>query len=272
MKALVSVSTPGAETRQQEISSFPADVGRGPDCAVRVESPSVSDRHCSILNVAGCLFVIDKSSTNGTFLNGNRLAPGRLARISGDDVLSVGPARLRITAEKDVFSGGTRTIFRRMLDAAEIGGDAGTGPALIILNGSAAGAFAALPAEEGASIAAGRAAGVALKIPDRMASSRHFEVTRRAGAFHIGDAKSRNGTFVNGVRLSGDRVVANGDEITAGDTVLLVVGVEPPDAKSEVPVTAGIKRSMERLVIPAASILGLVSIVLAAVFVAYALG
>jgi pSer/pThr/pTyr-binding forkhead associated (FHA) protein len=272
MKAVATISTPDGGRTQRAIDAFPAEIGRGPSCDVRLDSPSVSERHCTVLFIAGSLFVTDRSSTNGTFVNGARLVPGRLTRISTGDVVSAGQTRLEITVDNDSFSGGTRTIFRRMLDAAEILPDSATGPVLVVLNGPAAGACAALPVEDGASISAGRGADSVLRIPDRMASSRHFEVTRRAGAFFVSDTGSRNGTLVNGVRVLRERAVADGDEVTAGDTVILVVGADAPGAAPRATAKDAGGRTMERLVIPAASILGLVSIALAAVFVAYALG
>ena len=45
-------------------------VGRDPDCAVRIDSPTVSRRHARIVVTGGAASVEDLKSKNGTYLNG----------------------------------------------------------------------------------------------------------------------------------------------------------------------------------------------------------
>ena len=71
--------------------------GRGLDCAVVVENPSVSSRHFRILNGrAGKYFVEDLHSKNGTFLNGTRLSPGKRVQINPNDTIRIPGARFLI--------------------------------------------------------------------------------------------------------------------------------------------------------------------------------
>jgi pSer/pThr/pTyr-binding forkhead associated (FHA) protein len=59
-------------------------------------------------------------------------------------------------------------------------------------------------------------------------SRRHARLTRSDdGSFLIEDLGSTNGTFVNGERLSGARVLAPGDKLEMGDTKLTVEVPEP---------------------------------------------
>jgi serine/threonine-protein kinase len=58
-------------------------------------------------------------------------------------------------------------------------------------------------------------------------SRRHARLTREDHGFVIEDLGSTNGTFVNGDRISGARVLAAGDRLEMGDTKL-VVEVPPP--------------------------------------------
>lgn len=53
-------------------------------------------------------------------------------------------------------------------------------------------------------------------IGDRLASRRHAQLEREKGQWIIGDRGSRNGTFVNGQRISDGYVLRDGDEVQIG--------------------------------------------------------
>ncbi len=53
-------------------------------------------------------------------------------------------------------------------------------------------------------------------IDDRLVSRHHAEIQRERGQFTLHDGGSRNGTFVNGQRISGPHVLRDGDEIQIG--------------------------------------------------------
>lgn len=53
-------------------------------------------------------------------------------------------------------------------------------------------------------------------IRDRLASRRHAEIERQHGQYVIRDCDSRNGTFINGQRLSEPHILRDGDEIQIG--------------------------------------------------------
>lgn len=73
----------------------PTTVGRGPDCGVRIDGDDfASARHACIDPRPDGVWVVDLGSTNGTFVNGARVATERLLR-SGD-VLRVGQTELRL--------------------------------------------------------------------------------------------------------------------------------------------------------------------------------
>jgi pSer/pThr/pTyr-binding forkhead associated (FHA) protein len=68
-------------------------VGRHQLCDSRLVSPRVSRWHCCLTAVAGDVYVRDLGSTNGTWINGQRVTSGR---ISAGDVLSIAHIRYRI--------------------------------------------------------------------------------------------------------------------------------------------------------------------------------
>ena len=69
----------------------------------------------------------------------------------------------------------------------------------------------------------GRDEGVALQLNDDRVSRKHCQIRFEAAdsSFHLLDMQSTHGTLLNGRRVSSDRVLAEGDEISAGDVTLL---------------------------------------------------
>jgi predicted component of type VI protein secretion system len=68
-------------------------VGRHPECDVQLDSRRVSRRHCVIAMVRGDVVVRDLGSTNGTWINGRRVAAGWIR--PGDEV-SIAHVRYRL--------------------------------------------------------------------------------------------------------------------------------------------------------------------------------
>lgn len=62
----------------------------------------------------------------------------------------------------------------------------------------------------------GRLESSGLVIEDRLASRRHAEIERKHGQYILRDCGSRNGTFVNGQRISDLHILRDGDEIQIG--------------------------------------------------------
>jgi pSer/pThr/pTyr-binding forkhead associated (FHA) protein len=60
-----------------------------------------------------------------------------------------------------------------------------------------------------------------IALPDPSVSSKHAKITRTPEGFMIEDLQSRNGTFVNGEKVSGKRLLADGELIRIGRIVLL---------------------------------------------------
>ncbi len=57
-----------------------------------------------------------------------------------------------------------------------------------------------------------------IQLMDKIASKEHCVLEQRGGAFVLRDLGSLNGTYVNGERVSGERVLRHGDEIELGMT------------------------------------------------------
>ena len=75
----------------------PSTIGRSRNCEVMVADPSVSRNHALITVDGDRITVQDLSSSNGTFVNGNRVENEVVVR-SGDEIM-VGESRLWLVAE-----------------------------------------------------------------------------------------------------------------------------------------------------------------------------
>jgi pSer/pThr/pTyr-binding forkhead associated (FHA) protein len=61
---------------------------------------------------------------------------------------------------------------------------------------------------------------VAFSVDDGSISSKHAKLTRTADGFLIEDLGSRNGTFVNGEKVTDKRLLADGDLIRLGKVIM----------------------------------------------------
>jgi len=93
-------------------------IGRDPTCHLRPVSPEVSKFHCAIARSGPRVLVRDLKSTNGTYLNGERITG--TVRVKNGDVLTVGPLKFlfQITDEEGAApSGGERESMDWLLRA-----------------------------------------------------------------------------------------------------------------------------------------------------------
>ncbi|HSK26981.1 MAG TPA: FHA domain-containing protein [Jiangellales bacterium] len=84
---------------------------------------------------------------------------------------------------------------------------------LIVLDGPDRGSVVDVPVGRSE---VGRLPGSAIALPDPTVSRRHAEVVRSSTGVSIRDLGSANGTYVNGLRLTGPRNLRDGDEVRLG--------------------------------------------------------
>lgn len=98
MKLSLEVMTEGKQKGKRLPITLPQFViGRDPQCHLRPASPSISKRHCAILQKENRAFVRDFDSTNGTFVN-ERQIKGEIELQNGDQ-LRIGPIILTVHVE-----------------------------------------------------------------------------------------------------------------------------------------------------------------------------
>jgi pSer/pThr/pTyr-binding forkhead associated (FHA) protein len=71
-------------------------LGRDPDNAVVVEDILASRRHAVIQKVQDQYFIEDLASTNGTFVNGKPVPPGKYLRLHPQDIILIGRTELSL--------------------------------------------------------------------------------------------------------------------------------------------------------------------------------
>ena len=178
-------------------------IGSRPDCDLVVDVPSVSGRHCRLIRKDTGLVLEDLNSTNGTFLDGERIR----ARF-----LLCSPRPTRFIWEAHALAG------ERLLSliAAE------PAPAISFRT---------------AEMVIGRVAGCDHVIELPMISSRDARLFREGGQDLIEDLRSSNGTFINGSRVQEPVVLKPGDEIGLGSHRVTLSGESwnPEETSATVP-------------------------------------
>ncbi len=113
-RAFSIVAVPEAESAQVVLAEGERIlVGQSPVCELRLSDPQVSRRHLALENTGDRVRLVDLDSTNGTFVNGVRVA---LAWLQGGEHVQIGDTLLRIVPTDRVPTpqASTRTSLGRM--------------------------------------------------------------------------------------------------------------------------------------------------------------
>ncbi len=95
MSKLVALSE-GLTGRTHELKVDKTTIGRLDDNAFQIAEPSVSSHHCEVLLKGADVVIKDLDSTNGTFINGEKISEGTL---KPGQILRLGNIELRLEAE-----------------------------------------------------------------------------------------------------------------------------------------------------------------------------
>src|SRR3989441_10551581 len=95
MAKLVLLSA-GMTGRTHELKVDKTTIGRVEDNTFQIAEPSVSSHHCEVLLRGSDVVVKDLNSTNGTFINGEKVAEGV---IKPGQILRLGQIEMRLETE-----------------------------------------------------------------------------------------------------------------------------------------------------------------------------
>jgi pSer/pThr/pTyr-binding forkhead associated (FHA) protein len=238
--------------REYVITGTSLVFGREAGCDVVVSGNDVSRRHAEIVQTPRGYLVVD-SSTNGTFVNDERVQGQRL--LARADVIRLGDEQFRFYVDVAPPSAAVSPV-----PAAPTPDDASAAPAAspsvgaanrlrhtvhgleaatppTPAAGSAPATLASFLVRSGALIGrrlavktpivnVGRADYNDVVVPDPSVSTSHAKLQRREGVWVLVDLDSTNGTFVDGERVKGEAPLAPGATVRFGDVQLVF---EPTD-------------------------------------------
>ncbi len=235
----------------------PLWLGRGDECALRIEDRAISRKHALIHQTRDGVEFEKKSKFGEVKVDGRDVSQ---LLLRGGECLKLGEFELRVepSGEQTIEPSGdpapvnveaapgedmpvdvpldvpVEMPVEMPVDApstpaeSDFGSDAPDGATRVldaavlakkfILDFGETGSFYELGTEEGAGpVFIGRA-NCHVILEDRKSSRRHVSVEFRDGKHVLQDLGSSNGTLLNGEKLTGERILESGDEIQIGDT------------------------------------------------------
>lgn len=187
--ASLALVQPGAAPRRLDLRHPVLTIGRGRANDLPLPDGRISRQHARIERRRGGAILTDLGSSNGTYLNGQRIRGPQ--RLHPGDVVRLGHTEL-------IFQPG---VQRRHPPAPGA-------PVPLVLDRSV--------------LTIGRSSSCDLVLPDSSVSRHHAEIRLRAEGGVLSDLGSRNGTYINGQRVVGSCAIQPGDVIRIGNTQLVV--------------------------------------------------
>lgn len=197
---------------------------------LEIDDKAISRRHAEIFQQSGAWWIRDLDSTNGTFLNNEKIAETELQHL---DEIRVGTTRILFatasapeeSAERPEDSGLDRTKVDDANREPEYRLPADRGLFLEFMTPPKKGRSVKL---EKGKVVIGRSDEADLKVDDQGVSRKHamIEIYSR-DQFYLSDLASQNGTWLNGMRVRTTRLL-HGDLIRLGSTVLKLVVQDLP--------------------------------------------
>lgn len=189
-----------------------AVIGRDPACDLVLDHPDVSRRHAQVEATAQGYLLRDLGSTHGTSVGGQMVGERLLA--AGDEI-SFGPVKARVELPGVKATRLRATVVR--------------GPQMRLWDQEGV----EYPLEKDVFLV-GRDRACDLVLNQDSISGRHAELRPTPQGLMVRDLDSTNGTFVNGQRVSGEKLAHNGDAI-AFDVVKFKLEISGGPAATRLP-------------------------------------
>jgi len=240
--------------REYTIGAAPVVIGREAGCDIVVPNKDVSRRHAEIF-VSPQGYVLVDSSTNGTFVNGERIEAQRV--LARADVIKIGDHEFRFYADKALEAppqpavsapppqpsmpivppppAGAAERLSHTMHGVPV--PTPSAPKPVIRSSGPTVPMATFLVRSGALkgqrltvrvpvVNIGRADYNDLVIPDDSVSGSHAKLQRREGVWVLLDNDSTNGTWVDGERVVGEVALGPGTVVRFGEVSVMF---EPTD-------------------------------------------
>jgi pSer/pThr/pTyr-binding forkhead associated (FHA) protein len=219
--AILTVSGLDGRTEELPLTAQGLQIGRGKQVGNELVLESdgmVSKKHARLAWEGGRFVLYDEGSTNGSYVGGERLAPGRGMPLADGDELLVGQTRLRLHVPQDSLTVPSPFAKPTVATVFEGGGSTHTGTGATYRFVTDSGEVFALASR----MLLGRALTDDIVLVGEGISPQHARVTVREGTVRIEDLDSKSGTVVNGERIpaSFPVVLYPGDTVQLGGLVL----------------------------------------------------
>jgi pSer/pThr/pTyr-binding forkhead associated (FHA) protein len=96
-RGLLIVVSGALAGQRLDLGAQPVSIGKGPSTLQITDDPTVSTRHAEISLAQGAFVLTDLGSTNGTFVNNQRIT--HPARLSDGDLLRFGNTQMKFRTE-----------------------------------------------------------------------------------------------------------------------------------------------------------------------------
>lgn len=193
----------------------------------------VSSTHCQIQDINGTYHIFDMNSTNGTFVNNERIVK---ARLNHGDIITLGQTSFRFQLEDESSVRHIATVFKSQnkklsTDISKsnfvdtlIDGELRTNyPFVLIIDVQYFDGSKDEIELSQRSLFIGRASSFGKFEQDPEISRKHLMVKiNDTGEIFIEDQGSTNGSFLNGKRITGMHLVGPEDEIRVGTSTLRI--------------------------------------------------
>jgi pSer/pThr/pTyr-binding forkhead associated (FHA) protein len=211
------------EARTIELSDDTAEIriGRHPDLELPLPYPALSALHARLVRAEVGWKIEDLGSTNGTRVDGERLAPRAPRAIAPGAQVALGQVTLVFDGTVASVAGAERTatIAKRLVSDLFAASPDLAMPTLAIASGVPARAPLRLETTDHRYVA-GRGETCDLRLASEEISREHLEIVRRWDGVVVKDLGSKNGVLVNEALLTEPRRLRDGDTVQVGPAIL----------------------------------------------------
>ena len=184
-------------------------LGRSKANQVILQDPKVSSQHAELSLGPDGWMIVDRNSSNGTFLEGQRLPPGTPVHLQAGQRVTIGE-----------FALGVRQLQANEAPPASLGEQVSIQPKpqpglAVFVQGQ----VMKYPLQQDV-VTLGRREGNDIRIQDPLVSGRHARLERQGNTYRIDDMGSTNGLNYEGRRVS-DHVLTDGDTLYIGQQIAL---------------------------------------------------